>query len=108
VYTPPAGKAIVVTQVTYDLDSGTEGTESYVALHGTGDCSDTEADFGDSIHAEDAQSRTFPTGLPMSAVAMTAGGVGYAITNISGYLIPASQVPEPPVSRLRRGLKGGR
>jgi hypothetical protein len=36
VYTPPAGKAIVVTQVTYSLGSGTPGTENFGGLFGPG------------------------------------------------------------------------
>lgn len=31
-YTPPTGKAIMVTQITYDLGNGTQGTENFAEL----------------------------------------------------------------------------
>lgn len=92
VYTPPTGKAIVVTQITYDLGSGAQGTESYGELATSG-CS-AIYDIGDTVQAYEAQSHTFPTGLPMPSVYINNGSSVPILVTLTGYLIPATQLPE--------------
>jgi hypothetical protein len=91
-YTPPAGKAVVVTQVTFDLGSGTAGTESYGVLE-TGGCGGVY-DYADTAAAYEAQSHTYPSGLPLPSVGIYNGTGNAAIfVTFTGYLIPAGQVP---------------
>jgi hypothetical protein len=104
-YAPPAGKAIVVNQVTYDLNSGAEGTESYAAIEDASTCGDFPTDFGDTVHAYEAQSHTFPTGVPMPGVYASAGGTGYVIIMLTGYLIPATELP-PEAPAPSTAVKG--
>ena len=105
VYTPPAGKAIVVTQITYDLGTGTQGIGSSAVLE-NGGCNGAY-DFADTSQAYEAQSHTFPTGLPMPSVAVrsTGTGNGQILVAISGYLIPATELPSaapvPTLGRMR-------
>jgi hypothetical protein len=95
VYTPPSGKAIMVTQVTYDLGTGNAGTEAYGVLT---DASSAVRDFADTEQGFESESRTFPTGLAMSGVGICSNiGNSEVIVAVSGYLIPATQLPpEPP------------
>ena len=90
VYTPPVGKAIVVTSVTYRAISYAGGDEWGFLT--TNDCSGTDYDTFASDRAVESQSHVFPVGLPMSNVAVEAHIGGLAV-NITGYLIPASQLP---------------
>jgi hypothetical protein len=91
VYTPPTGKGIDVTQLTYDLGSATQGTESWVAVSTSG-CPATY-DLGDTVQAFEAQSHTFPTGLPMASVSAYNGTASTVYITLTGYLIPSAQVP---------------
>jgi hypothetical protein len=92
VYAPPAGKAIVVTQITYDLGTGTSG-ESRAAL--TDAACDTAYDYVDTSQAYETQTRTFPTGLPMPGVGLSVFvGTTPVTVAVTGYLIPASQLPQ--------------
>ncbi|MGB9376851.1 MAG: hypothetical protein WCB04_04975, partial [Mycobacteriales bacterium] len=89
-YVPPAGKAIVVTSVTYDLYGHTAGTETFSFLYDVG-CN-TPYDIADTTEAAKTETHTFPIGLPMPSVAVSANG-GAAIAFFTGYLIPVSQLP---------------
>jgi hypothetical protein len=81
-----------------------QGHESYAAL-GPADCSATY-DYGDTIQALEAQSHTFPTGLPMASVGVYNGVTGIPIfVSITGYLIPAAQLP-PDTPESRGPIKG--
>lgn len=93
VYTPPAGKAIVVTSVTYDMFGNNPGNEN-IALLTDATCN-ILYDEAETTLADETESRTFPIGLPMPSVGIRhaggdAAGAGVWIT---GYLIPASQLP---------------
>lgn len=90
VYTPPPGKGIVVTQITYDLGSGAQGTESNVEL--VPGCNSPE-DYADTVQAHEEKSHTFPTGLPMPDVTLANFGPTPIYITLSGYLIPATQLP---------------
>jgi hypothetical protein len=104
IYTPAAGKAIVVTQVTYDVGDGTQTHESYGVLKDA-NCNHSY-DLVDSVQAYETQSHTFPTGMPMPGVAISNQyGAASVIVAVSGYLIPATQLPpEPP--QLHGRIKG--
>jgi hypothetical protein len=91
VYTPPAGKAIVLTEVTADLGTGTVGQESYAYL-GHANCNDI-VDFFDTTQGYEAQSRNYPAGLPISSVGVLASGSAPVYISGVGYLIPAAQLP---------------
>lgn len=92
VYTPPSGKAIVVTQITYKLGTGTQGAESYGLLTDAG-CNNVY-DLADTIDAHETQSHSFPTGRPMPSIALdNYVGSGAIQITVTGYLIPASQLP---------------
>ncbi len=91
-YTPPAGKAVVVTSVTFDVGTGTAGSPAYGYLLDAG-CG-TIYDYVDTREASETQSRTYPIGLPMPSVGLF-GGSGQVVLRayLTGYLIPASQLP---------------
>jgi hypothetical protein len=91
-YTPPTGKAVVVSQVTFDLGSGTAGQESYGVLE-SGGCGGVY-DYADTTDAYQAQSHTYPSGLALPSLAVYNGTSNAAIfVTFTGYLIPAGQVP---------------
>jgi hypothetical protein len=106
VYTPPAGKAIVVTQITYQAGSGTPGTENFGGFFDLG-CN-TGYDFVDTVQAYETETRTFPTGLPLTGVAINSTG-GWITVFLTGYLIPATLLPAAapqaavPVKGMPRG-----
>ena len=91
-YTPPAGKAIVVTSVVYTYGSGVQGNEDFGGLF-SGPCSTaTSVDQIDQIDKFGSIQHTFPTGLPMADVRGTSQG-GQINVFIVGYLISASDLP---------------
>lgn len=94
VYTPPAGKALMVTSVVYDYGSGTNGVENYGGLFDLG-CVHIY-DQIDGVQAYDTISRNFPSGIPMNGVAMTSSG-GSITVFVYGYLIASSQLPSAAV-----------
>jgi hypothetical protein len=108
VYTPPSGKAIVVTAVTWQLGSGTAG------VHDEADLTDYPCnvvyDDAFTVQAYDVQRQTYPTGLPMPAVGLYApnNGGNYAGISVTGYLIPASQLPPATQMRTMRNRLFGR
>lgn len=109
VYAPPAGKAIVVTQITYDLGTGTQGNEYYAEL-GAADCSGNY-DIADTVQGYETETRTYPSGLPMPSIGIVGGGTGGSgnFVYVTGYLIPATQLPpEPPqfLGRIKRIARG--
>jgi hypothetical protein len=91
VYTPPAGKAIVVTSVTYEIAGFTSGDRRHAYLEDI--CSGMTYDAVETDQTHITEAHTFPIGLPMSAVAIDYNGDGIANAFITGYLIPASQMP---------------
>jgi hypothetical protein len=90
VYTPPTGKAIVVTSVVYNFGSGTNGVENFGGLFNNG-CTKVY-DQIDGVQAFDTLQHTWPTGLPMAGISMTAAG-GEITVFIYGYLISATSLP---------------
>jgi hypothetical protein len=105
VYTPPSGQAVVVTQATFDLGSGTAGQESYGVVESAG-CGGVY-DYFDTTDAYQAQSHTYPSGLPLSSVAVYNGTSGAAIfVTFTGYLVPAGQLP--PAAPMVPGSFGKR
>jgi hypothetical protein len=99
-YTPPAGKAIVLTSVTFDVGTGTAGAPGYGYLLDA-PCG-TIYDYVDTREASETQSRTYPIGLPMPSVGLF-GGSGQVVLRayITGYLIPAAQLPATaPAAKL--------
>jgi hypothetical protein len=104
VYTPPAGKAIMVTSVTYNYGSGTAGVENFGGLL-DGACSKVY-DQIDGVAAYDVIQHTFPTGIPMAGVAATSSGTGAITVFIQGYLIPSSAVPaHATTSHMTKSIK---
>ena len=104
VYTPAKGKAIVVSEVTYQLGSGTTGTLTAGTLR---DGSDLNIyDLVETSQGYDSQTRTFPIGLPLPSISICAdAGDGVAVA-LTGYLIPASQLPAAaPAAKLPANLR---
>lgn len=92
-YTPPAGKAIVVTSVTYNVFNNPVGNDFAAYLR---DGCSGYADDVETTEADMSESHTFPIGLPMSSIGLTrssSAGTGSAGVFITGYLIPVSQLP---------------
>ncbi len=90
VYTPPAGKAVVVTSVTYDIGSGTAGTDAFGYL--TDATCSSNYDVAETTQGFETQQHAFPTGLPMPSLGVYSFN-GYIAVWFTGYLIPASQLP---------------
>jgi hypothetical protein len=99
VYTPPPGKAIVVTQITYDIGSGTAtpATDYFATLYGDVDCMNGY-DVADTYQGFETETRTYPTGLPMPSIYVVGSQASDStLIIVTGYLIPATQLPpEPP------------
>jgi len=90
VYTPPAGKALMLTSVIYNYGSGTNGVENFGGLFSLG-CGSI-FDQIDGVQAYDTIQHTFPSGMPTNGVAATSSG-GAVTVFVSGYLIASSQLP---------------
>jgi hypothetical protein len=90
-YTPPAGKAIMVTSVTYDLGNGTAGDDEWAELR-TVNCG-ASYDIGDTTQGFEAQQHTWPTGLPMPSIGFYVGSDEGATIAVTGYLIPVGALP---------------
>jgi hypothetical protein len=104
IYTPPAGKALMITSVNYDIGSGASGTESYLAI--TDASCGTYYDIADTTQAYDVQRANFSPGLPVPSVGVYGFGNGSDLVDITGYLIPAGQLPpNPPALHVPKGLK---
>jgi hypothetical protein len=108
VYTPPPGRAIVVTGISYDMYGGTSGDEMYLGLANSHCSGSSFVDILDTDQAVDSQYHAFPTGIPLRSVGIywgpgVSGGSGGAF--LTGYLIPASQVPRTatPSGHVRIG-----
>jgi hypothetical protein len=88
-YTPPRGRALMITNLTFEVGSGVAGNTQAAWLENR-DCNHVY-DQADTTQAFETQQRTYPAGLPVD-------GVGLITTNsvaveVVGYLIPASQLP---------------
>jgi hypothetical protein len=96
VYVPPAGKAIVLTSVTYDMFNNTAGNQNFAVLTGLAGAACTGPyDVVDTDLVNESETRIFPIGLPMPSVGIQASG-GTVQVYLTGYLIPASQLPAAP------------
>jgi len=100
IYIPPAGKALMITNVTFELDSGAPGAHSIEYLL-NGDC----VDYYDVVVTTQAyftEQHTYPAGLPVASLAISNNYL--ASVFVVGYLIPASQLPPnvPSVGKLPR------
>jgi hypothetical protein len=91
IYTPPAGKAIVLTSVVYTYGSGAQGSEDFGGLFAGPGCGDI-VDQIDQIDKFGSIEHTFPIGLPMGAVYGDSSG-GQINFFLTGYLIDASSLP---------------
>jgi hypothetical protein len=103
IYTPPAGKAIVVTSVTYTAGSGTAGVEYFGGL-GPASCT-AIYDQIDGVAKFDTIQHTFPSGLPMSQISLTNNGAGLINVFIVGYLIDATSLPSAALSHVSHNVK---
>ena len=92
IYTPPAGKAIVVTDATYTVGTGVEGSEDYGGLFAGSGCG-TIVDQWDNVKKFDSLQRVFPTGLPMASVSANNNTTPAINVFLHGYLIPVGQLP---------------
>jgi hypothetical protein len=99
VYSPPAGKAIVVTSVVYNFGSGTEGTEVFGGLFGPGCSAATQVDQIDQTDKFGSIQHTFPTGVPLANVSVTSSGNDIAVF-VVGYLIDATSLPTASLSHV--------
>jgi hypothetical protein len=90
IYDPPPGKALMLTNVTFDL-YGTAGTRSYVFLVANA----STLEFYDGVEttlAHVTEQHTYPTGLPMPLLRiMSSYGLGTAWGE--GYLISDTELP---------------
>jgi hypothetical protein len=102
VYTPPTGKAIVVTSVVYNFGTGTPGSEAFGGLFNAG-CNRIY-DQIDGVQAFDTLQHTWPTGLPMNAVAATSSGSDITVF-VTGYLIGSGSLPKSATPTSRGALK---
>jgi hypothetical protein len=94
-YTPPAGKALMLTNVTFDIGSGHAGQDSYAFLLDRG-CKKV-FDVADTAQVIESQQHTYPTGLPVDSVTV-AGPDNTALIIADGYLIPSAQLPATAIS----------
>jgi hypothetical protein len=90
-YTPPAGKAVLITAVTWDVGSGTQGTEEWAEL--TNSTCSSPYEIADTTQGFDTQHFEYPTGVPVPTITAYDGTSATAIVEVTGYLIPASQLP---------------
>lgn len=90
IYRPPAGKALMLMNLTISLGTGTAGHEAK-ALVSDNFCI-LSYDFVDTSQAHDTEQRVYPAGLPLPALALESAGSPAFIAAV-GYLIPASSVP---------------
>lgn len=99
VYSPPAGKAIVVTSVVYNFGSGTQGTEVFGGMFGPGCTAANQVDQIDQIDKFGSVEHTFPTGVPLANVSFTSSGSDLAVF-VVGYLIDATSLPAASLSHV--------
>ena len=92
VYTPPAGKAIVVTSVVFTYGTGIDGNEQFGGLVDHCGLGSTVYDQFDAVDKFGTIQHTFPTGVPMASIALTNSGASVTVFAY-GYLIPASALP---------------
>ena len=98
-YTPPAGKGIVVTSVSYRSDNPDTSAAAFdVDLTRGPDCQFANYDVFDASQEHETQ-HTFPAGLPMPSLALWNGSGSFVDVTFTGYLIPASQVPASRIAR---------
>ena len=101
VYKVPAGKALIITSVNFDLDAvspGVEGT-GLVLLAGpvVHPCTSTVASAFAPVGTDFASvDQVYPSGIPIpagDALGLTAGVNDGGLATIYGYLVPAAAVP---------------
>jgi hypothetical protein len=93
-YSPPAGKGVVITSLTYETYGNAIGDNwAYLTRNpGTG-CMNTY-DVVDTDQVDQTEIHTFPIGLPLPQAWINSPSVGPIVTvYLTGYLIPASQLP---------------
>lgn len=91
VYTPPAGKGLVVTQVTFRAALGTAGQTTEMFLDDS-TCVNGY-DYATTTDANSSEAHTYPGGLAVANLGLNVDGPGFGVVYVSGYLIPAGQVP---------------
>ncbi|MDX6296626.1 MAG: hypothetical protein QOI51_483, partial [Nocardioidaceae bacterium] len=101
IYTPPAGEAIVVTSASYGVGNGSAGTLVQTML--TDPTCSYWYDTAWTDKGLETQFHPFPIGIPMPVVTAEAVSVssGSSAITITGYLIPAGQLPAaPPATKI--------
>jgi hypothetical protein len=101
VYKIPAGKALIITSVNFDLDATfptTEGTGLIVAAGPAAHpCTSTVASAYAPVGTDFASvDQAYPSGIPIpagDALVLTAGVNDEGLATIYGYLVPAAAVP---------------
>lgn len=106
VYTPPAGKAIVVTSVVYNFGNGTDGSEQFGGLLNRCSAPASVYDQIDEVQKFGSLQHTFPTGVPMPSIAMTDSGPGSISVFVYGYLIDSNALPANASARVSNAVKG--
>jgi len=90
IYTPPKGKALMLTNVTFEL-AGTAGHLSYVYLINN-TAPFVTYDGGETTQAHATEQHTYPTGLPVPLLRVVYSP-GSGTLWAEGYLIPDTQLP---------------
>ena len=103
IYTPPTGKAIVVTSVVYTFGTGVPGQEQFGGL-GPINCTAIYDQF-DGVQAYDTIQHTYPTGLPMRSVAISNSANKLVNVFIVGYLISSTSLPAAVAANGQDGVK---
>jgi hypothetical protein len=88
-YTPPSGKALLLTNVTFFTGTGSAGGEKFTILTNKGCSHDYDA--FETAAAWETQQHTYPAGLPVDSLSVNHSN--YTALYVTGYLIPASALP---------------
>jgi hypothetical protein len=88
-YTPPAGKALVVLSLTVELE--TPGSGGSAALTSGAACANVYDVFATNL-LSDAEQRIYPAGLPIPNLSVK-NFTNTTNVLVTGYLIPTSQLP---------------
>ena len=98
-YSPPAGKAVVVTSITYAIGDG-GGSQGPLVELSDESCTAAPYDVAATVSGKDTFQHLFPAGLPMPSLGID-GGDDTTVT-FTGYLIPAGQLPTAPADSHAR------
>jgi len=109
-FTVPAGKAFIVTDVTYFITSSSPPSEGDLLLViGTGGTCASFVSAAITLGGETV-TEPYPTGIPLSTgtqLSIVPLGVGAGSAVIYGYLVPAGAISVHETKELQRFPKGG-